>query len=195
MEAWQRMGKAIGAHMPLIVLFCVAAGVLFPRVFGTFEPIVPALFAFMTFQGSLNNTFRQLAETVRHPLPLIVILAITLVAMPVLAFALASLLFAGNVNIITGILLEYSVPIGIVSFMWVGMFSGNTALGLSAILVACRGALWSGVLGRPHRLSKTQRFPWRSIAARPRSTSLASAARSRSVSRLITRPKVAASSC
>ena len=136
MEAWRRMGKAIGAHMPLIVLFCVAAGVLFPRVFGTFEPIVPALFAFMTFQGSLNNTFRQLAETVRHPLPLIVILAITLVAMPVLAFALASLLFAGNVNIITGILLEYSVPIGIVSFMWVGMFSGNTALGLSAILVS-----------------------------------------------------------
>ena len=56
--------------------------------------------------------------------------------MPVLAFALASLLFAGNVNIITGILLEYSVPIGIVSFMWVGMFSGNTALGLSAILVS-----------------------------------------------------------
>lgn len=136
MEAWRRLGKAIGSHMPIIVLFCVAAGVLFPHVFGPVETVVPILFAFMTFQGSLNNTFRQLLETVRHPLPLIVILAVTLVFMPTVAYALASMLFAGNIDIITGILLAYSVPIGIVSFMWVGMFSGNTALGLTAILVS-----------------------------------------------------------
>lgn len=136
MDAWQRMGKAIGARMPLIVPFCVAAGVLLPNVFGPIETIVPVLFAFMTFQGSLNNTFHQLVETARHPLPLLVILGVTLVLMPTVAYALASIAFAGNVHIITGILLEYSVPIGIVSFMWVGMFSGNTALGLSAILVS-----------------------------------------------------------
>lgn len=136
MGTWSKLGKAIGARMPLIVPLCVAAGVLFPQVFGPLETIVPALFAFMTFQGSLNNTFRQLATTFRHPLPLAVILGVTLVFMPVLAYVLASLVFAGNTQVITGILLEYSVPIGIVSFMWVGMFSGNTALGLSAILVS-----------------------------------------------------------
>lgn len=136
MGAWRRLGKAIGARMPFIVPLCVTAGVLFPGVFGPIETVVPFLFAFMTFQGSLNNTFRQLAETVRHPLPLLVILGVTLVFMPVVAFGMASILFAGDTQIITGVLLEYSVPIGIVSFMWVGMFSGNTALGLSAILVS-----------------------------------------------------------
>lgn len=136
MGAWRRLGKVIGARMPFIVPLCVTAGVLFPGVFGPIETVVPFLFAFMTFQGSLNNTFRQLAETVRHPLPLLVILGVTLVFMPVVAFGMASILFAGDTQIITGVLLEYSVPIGIVSFMWVGMFSGNTALGLSAILVS-----------------------------------------------------------
>ena len=136
MEAWQRFGKAIGDRMPYVVVACVTAGVLFPKVFGPLESIVPALFALMTFQGSLNNNLRQLGEVLRRPAPLLAIFGVTLVFMPVLAFLLSSALFDGNVNIITGILLEYSVPIGIVSFMWVGMFSGNTALGLTAILVS-----------------------------------------------------------
>ena len=136
MDAWQKLGAAIGAHMPAIVPVCVAAGVLAPQVFGPIETIVPVLFAFMTFQGSLNNTTRQVLEVFRHPSELLVILAVTLALMPIVAFALASLLFSGNASIITGIVLEYSVPIGIVSFMWVGMFSGNGPLGLSAILVS-----------------------------------------------------------
>ncbi len=136
MDAWKRLGGFIGANMPVIVVGCVAAGVLFPRELSWLEPLVPALFAFMTFQGSLGNTLGQLGEVLRHPLPLLVILGVTLVAMPTLAFLLSSALFAGDPDIIAGILIEYSVPIGIVSFMWVGMFSGNTALGLAAILVS-----------------------------------------------------------
>ncbi len=60
--------------------------------------------------------------------------------MPALAFLLSSAIFAGNTNIVTGSLIEYSVPIGIVSFMWVGMFSGNTALALTSILVSTLGS-------------------------------------------------------
>ncbi|WP_259324486.1 bile acid:sodium symporter family protein [Collinsella intestinalis] len=136
MEAWKRLGGFIGANMPVIVVGCVATGVLFPRELAWLEPLVPAHFAFMTFQGSLGNTLGQLGEVLRHPAPLLAILGVTLVAMPALAFLLSSAIFAGNTDIVTGILIEYSVPIGIVSFMWVGMFSGNTALGLTAILVS-----------------------------------------------------------
>ena len=136
MEAWKRLGRSIGSHMPAIVVLCVAAGVLFPRALAPLGPAVPALFAFMTFQGSLDNTLRQVVGVLRDPLPLIAILSVTLVAMPALAFLLANALFGGNVDLVTGILLAYCVPIGIVSFMWVGMFSGNTALGLTAILAS-----------------------------------------------------------
>ena len=136
MEAWQRFGKAVGAHMPFIVPVCVALGVTLPGVFGPVRTVVPALFAFMTFQGALNNTLHQLVETFRRPGPLLAILGVTLVFMPVLACALATWLFAGQPNLITGIVLEYSVPIGVVSFMWVGIFSGNGSLALAAILIS-----------------------------------------------------------
>ena len=136
MEAWTRMGKVVGSHMPVIVPCCVIAGVLFPQVFGPIGVAVPTLFAFMTFQGSLNNTWRQLIDVFRHPAKLLVILGITLVFMPVLAHILAMALFSSDMNLVTGIVLEYSVPIGVVSFMWVGLFSGNGSLALAAILVS-----------------------------------------------------------
>lgn len=135
-EAWKRLGDAIGSHMIFIVPCCVAAGVLAPDVFGPIERIVPYLFAFMTFQGALNNTLHQLIEVFRRPGKLIAILIVLLVAMPLAAFGLASLLFGGNPQIVCGITLEYCVPVGIVSFMWVGMFAGNGSLSLAAILVS-----------------------------------------------------------
>lgn len=136
MDTWKRLGGFIGAHMPVIVVACVAAGVLFPQELAPLKPLVPSLFAFMTFQGSLSNTLSQLGEVLRRPAPLIAILGVTLVFMPAIAFLLASALFPHNADLVTGILIAYCVPIGIVSFMWVGMFSGNTALGLTAILVS-----------------------------------------------------------
>lgn len=135
MEQWTRFGKAIAGHMPVLVPICVVLGVLFPRVFGALSPFVPAIFGFMTFQGSLNNSLRQVIDTFRHPADLIVIVAIALVLMPLGAFALANVFFAGNIHLITGIVLEYSVPVGIVSFMWVGIYGGNGSLALATILV------------------------------------------------------------
>ena len=136
METWKRFGAVVGSHMPFIVPLCVICGVGLPQVFGPVRAFVPVMFAFMTFQGALNNTLHQLAETFKHPAPLLVILGIGLVFMPILAHALGSLLFGGSPNLITGITLEYSVPIGVVSFMWVGMFAGNGSLALAAILIS-----------------------------------------------------------
>lgn len=60
MEQWKRLGAFIGKHMAYFVPLCVVAGVLFPGVFGPLKAIVPLIFAAMTFQGALNNTFEQL---------------------------------------------------------------------------------------------------------------------------------------
>lgn len=136
MDGWKRFGGLIGAHMPSAVCCCVLLGVLFPEVFSPLDDIVPLMFAFMTFQGSLSNTTGRLFEVLRKPLSLSVIMLCVLVCMPLLAFALGSLLFNDNAQIITGLVLGYSIPVGIVSFMWIGMLSGNGALGLAAILVS-----------------------------------------------------------
>lgn len=136
MDHWRAFGNLVGSKMPLIVPCCVAAGVLLPQVFSPIRTIVPIMFAFMTFQGSLNNTVHQLVRVFKRPKDLVIILLISQVCMPVLAYFLASLFFGGNVNLVTGILLEYSVPVAVVSFMWIGMFHGDGALGLATILVS-----------------------------------------------------------
>lgn len=135
MEQWKKIGKVISDHMAQLVLICVALGVLFPDVFKVSKPFVPYLFAFMTFQGSLNNRFENVVYVFKNPLNLIIILVINIVVLPVLSFLLSSVIFAGNANLITGATLEYCVPVAVVSFIWVSVFNGDTSLSLVAVLV------------------------------------------------------------
>ncbi|MBY4798130.1 bile acid:sodium symporter family protein [Collinsella sp. AGMB00827] len=135
-NTWIRFGKRMGELMPILVFGCVATGVLMPHVFSKLIPFVPGLFAFMTFQGSLSNTSHQLVETLRDPAELIVIVTISLVLMPTGASLLAKLFFANHPHLITGMVLAYCVPVGIVSFMWVDIFHGRTSLALAAVLAS-----------------------------------------------------------
>ena len=77
MKQWVGLGKFLAGHMQIIVPICVALGVLFPQQIGVLKPIVPTLFAFMTFQGALSNTFHQVAEVFHRPLHLILALLVS----------------------------------------------------------------------------------------------------------------------
>lgn len=136
MDMWRRFGKAVGSKMAVIAPICVALGVTFPQAFQPIQPIVPVMFAIMTFQGSLNNTFSRLIEVFRHPAPMLAILGVTIVWMPVLSYLFGNMLFGSDPQLVLGIVLEYSVPIGVVSIMWVGIYDGDGALGLACVLVS-----------------------------------------------------------
>ena len=136
MDAWKRLGGFIGSHMAFVSPACVVLGVLFPDQLSVLKPAVTALFAFMTFQSSLSNTFGNLARVVRRPLPMLVSLALATVAMPCVACALATALFGTSPNLVCGIVLEYSVPVAVVSAMWANMLGGDPALSLATILVS-----------------------------------------------------------
>ena len=129
------VGSFIGAHMPVIVPISVVLGISLPQVFGPCKAIVPLLFAVITFQGSLNTSVHQIIATLRHPHELIVILISSIVVMPVLAHLFGSLVFSDD-QIVTGIVIEYSIPVAVVSFMWIDMYHGNASLGLAAILLS-----------------------------------------------------------
>ena len=135
MDTWKRLGGFIGSHMAFVSPACVVLGVLFPQI-GAMHPLVIPLFAFMTFQSSLSNTFGNLARTVRHPAPMLVSLALASVVMPCAACALATALFGTNPNLVCGVVLEYSVPIAVVCAMWTNMLGGDPALSLATILVS-----------------------------------------------------------
>ena len=136
MDAWKRLGGFIGSHMAFVSPTCVVLGVLFPAQLSVIKPAVVALFAFMTFQSSLSNTFGNLARVARHPVPMLVALALAAVAMPVAAWALATALFGASPDLVCGIVLEYSVPVAVVSAMWTNMLGGDPALTLATVLVS-----------------------------------------------------------
>ena len=136
MKQWVGLGKFLAGHMQVIVPICVALGVLFPQQIGVLKPIVPTLFAFMTFQGALSNTFHQVAEVFRRPLHLILALFVSAVIIPIAAYAMGSLFFGSNPNLVCGIVLEYSAPVAVTAFMWISMFGGNGPLALTIILTS-----------------------------------------------------------
>ena len=69
-----------------------------------------------------------------HPVPLIVVMLILHIVVPLTAFLVGSLIFDDPL-LVTGIVLEFIVPTGIVSLVWVNIYHGNSALTLSIILI------------------------------------------------------------
>lgn len=121
--------------MPLIAPSCLCIGVVLSEKIGWLIAFVPFVFAFMTFCGALNSSFRQLWEIVRHPLPLFIAFVTLHAALPLIGFGVGRLFFAGSPYLIAGIVLEFAVPSAVVSFMWSSMTGGNASLTLSILLV------------------------------------------------------------
>ncbi len=136
MQTWKRLGDVIGRNIAIVSPVLVLQAVLFPDLFSGLVRLVPFMFAIITFQGSLGNDFHNLAEAFRHPLSLLITLAMAVLVLPLLAFLLGSLMFGDSPNLVAGIVLEYSVPVAVVSVMWIDMYAGNSSLGLATLLVS-----------------------------------------------------------
>ena len=121
--------------MAFVTPACLLTGVLFPDIAKHGVPYVTYVFAIMTFIGALKSRFRDVAEVFRKPLPLILMLLVLHVLVPVIACGLGHLLFPGNANYITGMVLEFSVPAAVISLMWVSIYDGNSPLSLSLVVI------------------------------------------------------------
>ena len=134
--AWQGLGGWIGAHLMVVVPTCVVLGILFPQALLPVKPWVPTLFAIMTFQNSLGNEVQAMKQALKRPLTLAAVLLTVHVVMPLVTFCAANLCFGAGSPTVAGVVLEYSVPIGASTVMWIAMFEGDLALGLSALLAS-----------------------------------------------------------
>ena len=130
-----RVNHFIEKWMFLVTPCCLALGVLFPSVAGLGVPYVPLVFAFMTFTGGLKSGFRDIAEVFRKPLLLLLILVALHIVLPAAAFGLGHFLFPENMNIITGMVLEFTVPAAVVGLMWVSIYQGYSPLSLSLVIL------------------------------------------------------------
>ncbi len=135
MKILDRFNRFTMRWMPLITPSCLAAGIMLDPWLGGWIWLVPWLFAFMTFEGSLRSDFGDLGKVMQHPLPILTALLVLHVFMPLLAYSVGNIFYAGNSNIITGIVLEFIVPTGVTSLMWVSAYYGNAVLTLAIILL------------------------------------------------------------
>ncbi|MCZ8513811.1 bile acid:sodium symporter family protein [Paenibacillus filicis] len=131
----QAINKRLEQCMPLITPTSVILGILLTVYFKPYTGLVPWIFAFITFSGSLSLNFKDLQRVLTQPLPIAASLVLLHGIMPLIAWAIGKLLLHGDPHLVTGLVLLLAVPTGIVSFMWVSMYKGNIAMTLSIILI------------------------------------------------------------
>ncbi|MCA1055503.1 bile acid:sodium symporter family protein [Rossellomorea aquimaris] len=129
------LNKKLEKLMPFITPSAVLIGVLFASSLSHLTFIVPWVFAFMTFSGSLSSNFHSVKKAVSFPVPLLTSLLILHILMPLWAFGMGSIVFPEDGLTVTGLLLAMVIPTGITSFVWVTIYKGNIGLALSIILV------------------------------------------------------------
>ena len=136
MQKLSQWDRFLGAYFPWFVLACATTGVLFPDTFSWLNgSITMGLFAFMTFSNSLGGGFRELGRVFLRPLPVVVTLVLLHVVIPLLTLGLGNLLFPDAPLFTIGLVLEYVIPTGVASLMWVGICGGNEPLCLSIVLL------------------------------------------------------------
>ena len=79
----ERLNTVIEKHMAFVTPACLILGVAFPEIAGKGVPLVPVMFAVMTFIGALKSSFRDIAEVFRRPFPLLLSMLIRSFAVPV----------------------------------------------------------------------------------------------------------------
>lgn len=133
---WRRLGSLIARHMIIVMPCCLALGILRPEWFVPLRPLVGPLFMVMAFQGALGNSVARVRETFAHPLPLVLILLFSHVGMPLIAFGVGHALFGASPAVVSGLTLEYAVPVATSSILWISLYGGDISLGLSAVLLS-----------------------------------------------------------
>jgi predicted Na+-dependent transporter len=129
-----KLNKQLEKIMPLITPTSVVLGVFLSVYIKDFSYLIPWIFAFMTFAGSLNSNFKSLSDVVRHPLPILAAMVLLHLLMPLWAWSVGHLAFQGDILTITGIVLSMVIPTGVTSVIWVSIYKGNIPLTLSIIL-------------------------------------------------------------
>jgi len=129
-----KLNNQLGRLIPVTTPMGIALGFFFPHIFIRVRPYVPWLFGMMTFSGALKLRASELSDTVRRPAPVMLFFAASHVIMPLAALLLSSLVF-DNADVIAGFVLLFSGPTAVTGFVWVAIFKGDKALGLTLILL------------------------------------------------------------
>ena len=132
----QSINRIMNSIMAFFIPACLIIGFLLTDQLIWMSALIPWIFAFMTFSGSLNSSFSSFKAIVKHPGPIIITLITLHMIMPVFAYGAGQLLYPNDQYTVTGIVLAMTIPAGITSFVWVVIYQGNRTLTLAIILIS-----------------------------------------------------------
>ncbi len=121
--------------MPILTPTGVVIGLLLGSRISWMKPAVTWLFAFITMSGAFGINPRDFFRVVSHPKPLVAFFIGSHVCMPLVAWAVATLLFRDDPAVVTGFVLLFSIPTAVVGYIWSSIYHGDGALSLSLILL------------------------------------------------------------
>ncbi|UZJ79627.1 bile acid:sodium symporter family protein [Fictibacillus sp. KU28468] len=131
----EKLNHQLEKFMPFITPASVILGILLTSELKGLLFLVPWIFAFMTFSGSLGSNFTHLRNTLSRPVPILTALIILHIIMPIWAWGVGHIAFSSDSLTITGLVLAMVIPCGVTSSIWVSIYRGNSTLALSIILI------------------------------------------------------------
>lgn len=129
-----KWNKWLQRMMPILTPLSLVIGVVLEEWLIPFLFLVPWMFAFMTFAGSLSMNFDGFKHFKKYTTVIVVTIAFLHIIMPIWAYIVAEVLFNDPLYTI-GFVLAVAVPTGVTSFIWVSVTKGNMVLCLSIILI------------------------------------------------------------
>jgi BASS family bile acid:Na+ symporter len=130
-----RFNKYLEDRMILVVGSGILLGAVFHRYFIHIKPLVPYLFAYITFAVTLGCSSRQFKAALKSPGYLLLILGMLHIVLPLLATGISYLFLPNQPLLQGGIILVTASPIGIASTMWTSIAGGDVALALTVLII------------------------------------------------------------
>lgn len=129
-----RINIVLQRYIAVLTLLSLLGGVIFDGYLKQLIIIVPYIFAFMTFSGSIRMKFRDLHIFLEAKGTILYCMFILHVVMPAISYMIASTLFDDQLLVI-GFVMLMTVPTGVTSLIWISIGRGDVALGIAVILL------------------------------------------------------------
>lgn len=130
-----KINRYFDRAMPYITPAGVLVGLLTGSRFAELKPLVPYLFAFVTFTGALSMSLKEFGVALSRRRIISLSLVYMHILLPLVVYALANLFFPDSPETVMGFVVLSSSPIAVSSFIWCSIHGGNGPLTLSLILI------------------------------------------------------------
>jgi BASS family bile acid:Na+ symporter len=120
--------------MIMVMGFAIVVGAVFHRQMVVLKPLIPYLFAYLTFVVAINCGVKDFQKALKAPVPILTILSVLHLVLPILATFLARTFLPDNPLLQAGIILGTAAPIGVSSSIWINISAGDNAFGLTTVI-------------------------------------------------------------